>query len=180
MSHYWETIMDQRGMRGSMHGEQVAVGTTCVLMLCEELLKLTPDFDAARRKAAAFDKAAWTAEIGRAYGPAAGEILALEEKAGKNNPEKMLTRIGSIEKNWNGIRTLLAQLPKAEDFIGILRTVNCPATPAEIRIDRPTLRDTFLYCKEVRERYTIFRLAHDMGVLEELAEKVMDRLEALN
>ena len=47
MSHYWETILEQRGIRPAMHGEQVAVGTVLVLMLIEELLKENIDFDAA-------------------------------------------------------------------------------------------------------------------------------------
>ena len=53
MSHYWETILEQRGIRPAMHGEQVAVGTVLVLMLIEELLKENIDFDAARESARA-------------------------------------------------------------------------------------------------------------------------------
>ncbi len=179
MSHYWETVMDQRGVRGSMHGEQVAVGTVLVLMLCEELRSLHPDFASARTKAAAWDAEVWKAEIQRAYGPAANEILALEEKTGKNASENVLPRISRIEACWPELCRLLEDLPTAEELITILRRIHCPAVPSEIAIDRSTLRDTFLYCKEVRERYTVFRLASDLGVLETLAERVMDRLDVV-
>jgi len=83
MSHYWETIMEQRGESHAMHGEQVAVGTVLVLMLAEELLKVDVDFDKARAFARSYDKTRWEEEIRRAYGSAAGEVFAIEEKEGK-------------------------------------------------------------------------------------------------
>lgn len=78
-----------------MHGEQVAVGTVLVLMLIEELLKENIDFDAARESARAYNSAAWELEIRAHYGAAADEVIALEQKAGKNNIEGRLARIDS-------------------------------------------------------------------------------------
>ena len=77
MSHYWETILEQRGIRPAMHGEQVAVGTVLVLMLIEELLKEDVDFAAARELARAYDYEAWEQEIRAHYGIAADEVIAM-------------------------------------------------------------------------------------------------------
>lgn len=180
MSHYWETIMDQRHERASMHGEQVAVGTVCVLMLAEELRHIRPDFEAARSHADAWDEAAWTEEIRRAYGPAADEIIALEKEAGKNRPERVRARIDRMEERWGDIAALLERLPSADELIAVLRTVGSPATPEEIGIDRATLKDTFLYCKEVRARYTIFQTLYDLALLDELSERVIARFAEMN
>lgn len=179
MSHYWETVMDQRGVRGSMHGEQVAVGTVAVLMLAEELLKVTPDFAAAANKAQKYDKSLWEKEIRRAYGEAADEILAIEEKAGKNSPENVCRRIGSMARSWPVICRQLESLPSSGSLIATLREIGCPATPADIGIDRETLKDTFMYCKEVRARYTIFQLLYDLDLLDELSDRVISRFEAM-
>ena len=38
------------------------------------------------------------------------------------------------------------------------------------------LRNTFLYCKEVRARYTILQLLWDLAVLEPVSQQVIDAL----
>ena len=38
------------------------------------------------------------------------------------------------------------------------------------------LKRTFLYCKAVRDRYTIFQLAWDLGLLDELSDEVIASL----
>jgi len=179
MSHYWETIMDQRHERGSMHGEQVAVGTVLTLMLAEELQNTPVDFAAARRHASSYDAEAWQREITRAYGPAAEEILLLEQTARKNDPARILARIDSMERRWAEIKAQLSTLPTARSLYDILRTVGSPAAPKDIGIDRRTLKDTFLYCKEVRPRYTILQMLYDLDLLDALSDKVMDRLDTL-
>ena len=179
MSHFWETIMDQRHDRSSMHGEQVAVGTVLVLMLAEELRRLTPDFSAARKAAEAYSASQWTEKMKEVYGPAAEEIISLEEKSGKNNTENVLKRIGSIETHWEEIVHQLEKLPSSEYLYSILSDIGCPALPEEIGIDDELLKNTFLYCKEVRDRYTIFQLAYDLNVLNAVSDNVIARIKAL-
>ncbi len=173
MSHYWETIMEQRGENHAMHGEQVAVGTVLVLLLAEKLKARKPDFEKARAFARAYDKAHWEAEIQRAYGPAAGEVIRMEEKAQKNNVEKRLERIDSMEKNWDTIVEQLATLPSAAYLRALLQDIGCKASPQEIGVDAALLKDTFLYCKEVRPRYTIFQTVYDLGLMDELSDEII-------
>lgn len=181
MSHYWEVVNEQRGTTPAMHGEQVAVGTVLVLMLAEELLRLgTPDFDAGRRAARSFDAAAWEREIRRAYGSAAGEVLELEAKAQKNAVGGRLGRIDAMEARWEEIRAQLASLRSAASVRELLREIGCPCTPEEIGLDESDLRDTFLYCKEVRARYTLLSLVSDLGLMETLADQVIDRATGQN
>lgn len=176
MSHYWELVKEQRGERAAMHGEQVAVGTVLVLMLAEELKRCMPDFPAARKAALDYDRAEWENEIRRAYGSAAGEAIEMENKADKNGTEGRLIRIDSIEKHWDEILAQLSTLPSSDYLRDLLAQVGCPCTPQEIGIDRALLRDTFLYCKETRPRYTIFQLCYDLGILEELSGRVISRI----
>ena len=176
MSHYWETIMEQRGESHAMHGEQVAVGTCLVLMLIGELRKVQPDFERAREYARSYNAAAWEKEIRRAYGTAADEILEIEKTADKNGVEKRLARIDSMEKHWEEIRKQLSTLPDAKYMTDLLNEAGCPCLPAQIGIDAATLRDTFLYCKEVRARYTVLQTVYDLGLMEELSEKIISEL----
>ena len=146
-------------------------------MLAEELAKIQPDFEKARALARSYDEAAWAEEIKRAYGSAAGEVFEIEAKAKKNDIEKRLVRIDSMEKNWDNIVAQLKTLPSAEYLRDLLRDIGCPAMPADIKIDDAILKDTFMYCKEVRPRYTIFQTVYDLGLMDELSDKIINALK---
>lgn len=170
MSHYWETIFGQQGRRPVPHGTQVGVGTVLILQAVEALLARPVDFDAARAAAAAYDPAAWEAAMETAYGPAAPGIIELEHTARKNETSGRLARIDAMERNWPAIEALLRGLPASSYVEELLRGLGAPARPAEIGVDERLLRDTFLYCKEIRPRYTILQMLWDLGLLEDVAD----------
>ena len=176
MSHFWETIGDQQGKQYAMHGEQVAVGTVLMLMAAEELLKLDVDFDAAVDKAKQYDAAAWQDGVKAVYGAAAGEILAIEEKAQKNCADNVCARISAIRDHWDAITRQLKSLPSALDLVACLQEIGCPALPCEIGVDDELLKDTFLYAKETRARYTLLQMLYDLGLTQQIADLVIGRL----
>lgn len=179
MSHYWEVLGEQRGQSYAMHGEQVAVGTVMALLLEKKLSEMDIDFHRAREKAKEYDAEAWKTEIRRVYGNASDAIIALEEKADKNGSTAKLTRLDRIEKNWPEIRDLLANAYPWETLRKSLRELGCPCDPKDIGITAEVLRDTFLYCKETRDRYTAYQLASDLGVMEQLADCIIEQLQRL-
>lgn len=176
MSHYWEVLGDQQGKSYAMHGEQVAVGTVLALMLTEELRGMTVDFDAARQRARAYDQAAWEKEIHRAYGNAKDAIIQLEAESGKNRPEGKLQRIDRIEEHWAEIKALLDGAYSASALREMLKELGSPSDPKDIGLTAEIVKDSFLYCKETRARYTIYQLACDLGLMEELADRVIGKL----
>lgn len=179
MSHYWEMVFEQAGKRPVPHGTQVGVGTVLILKLVEKLRKADVNFDAARVAAKSYDQADWEDAIHAAYGPAADGVIALEDKAKKNETNARLVRIDTIESHWDKIVTLLAGLPSSEEIMGILRTLNSPCLPSEIGVDDELLKQTFLYCKEVRARYTILQMVWDMGLLDILSDEVIAELKGI-
>lgn len=176
MSHYWEMIFAQRGERPVPHGTQVGVGTVLILKAVEKLLASPVDFAAARKAAAAYDAEAWKASIEKAYGPAAAGVIEMEEKAQKNETTARLARIDAMEQHWDEIMALLRALPSSAYVAELLEGLGSPSQPAQIGIDHTLLRDTFLYCKEVRARYTILQLLWDLDMLEEIADAVIAEL----
>lgn len=170
MSHYWETVFGQQGRRPAPHGTQVGVGTVLILRAVEALLSRTVDFDAARTAAGRYDPSAWERTMERAYGPAAPGVIELEQTAHKNDTAGRLARIDAMERNWPAIQALLRALPSSAYVESLLRSLGAPASPGEIGVDAPLLRDTFLYCKEIRPRYTILQLLWDLDLLEDVAE----------
>lgn len=179
MSHYWEVLGDQQGRSFAMHGEQVAVGTVLALMVEKMLGEMSIDFEAARKKARLYDPEAWKAEIRRAYGNAAGAIIQLEETAGKNGCAGRLERLDRIQAHWPEIKGLLDKAYPWEKLREMLKDLGCPCDPKDIGITPEVLKDTFLYCKETRARYTVYQLAWDLGVMEELADRIIKKLQTM-
>ena len=82
-------------------------------------------------------------------------------------------RIDVMEKNWAEITALLEALPASETVVNLLKSLDSPYTPAGIEVDIDMLKNTFLYCKEVRARYTILQMVWDLGLLDTLSQRVM-------
>lgn len=173
MSHYWEMMFEQARKRSVPHGTQVSVGTVMVLKLTEALRNTTVDFAAARAAARSYDQTAWENQIRAAYGPAAQGIVDMEKKAQKNETRARLNRIDIMESHWAEITELLEELPASETVMDLLKSLDTPYLPEQIDVDPAMLRNTFLYCKEVRARYTILQMVWDLGLLEPLAEQVI-------
>ncbi|MBQ8390657.1 MAG: sn-glycerol-1-phosphate dehydrogenase [Oscillibacter sp.] len=177
MSHYWEMMFEQAGKRPVPHGTQVGVGTVLILKLVEALRATDVDFEAARAAARAYDQAAWEENIRKAYGPAAQGVIDMEAKAQKNEINAHLQRIDAMEKNWAEITALLEALPASETVMELLKSLGASYLPEQIEVDGEMLRNTFLYCKEVRARYTILQMVWDLGLLDTLSEQVMKELK---
>ena len=176
MSHYWEMMFEQQGRRPVPHGTQVGVGTVLMLKLVEALRAKKVDFEAARAAARAYDQAAWEESIRAAYGPAAQGVIDMEVKAKKNETSARLERIDSMEKNWAEITALLEALPASETVADLLKSLDSPYTPEGIDVEPEMLKNTFLYCKEVRARYTILQMVWDLGLLDTLSDEVIASL----
>lgn len=175
-SHYLEVIGDQQGKPYAMHGEQVAVGTVIALSVAEALAAEEIDFEAARAAARAYDPAQWKSEIRRAYGSAAEAIIELEEASGKNETSARLRRIDIMQAHWEEIRQMLAGVYSSGKLRGLLKELGCPADPVDLGVTPGVLKDTLLYCKETRARYTVFQLAWDLGVLDSISDRIVAQL----
>ena len=173
MSHYWEMMFEQAGKRPVPHGTQVSVGTVLVLKLVEALKNTKVDFEAARAAAKAYDQAAWEQEIHAAYGPAAPGVIEMENKAKKNETNGRLARIDSMEANWDKLMELFAALPSSTEVMEVLQGLDSPCLPGQIDVDAELLKRTFMYCKEVRARYTILQMVWDLGLLDTLSDEVI-------
>ena len=176
ISHYWEMIFEQMGKHPVAHGTQVGVGTVLILKLVESLLATTVNFSAARTYAKAYDQSLWAKSIHKAYGSAAQGIINMEATAQKNEINAHLRRIDAIEDHWEEITMLLKALPSSKTVSELLTSLGAPDLPEQIGVDVDMLRNTLLYCKEVRARYTILQMIWDLGLLETLSEQVINEL----
>jgi L-ribulokinase len=173
LSHFWEMKFAEEGRPPVLHGVQVGVGTVIILELAELLSETTIDFEKARNHAKIYDQDAWKKEIRGAYGKAADGVIRLEQRAGKNNSGAILSRLTVIEQEWDEIRKLLAALPKAKVVIDLLKQLEAPFAAEQIGLSKEILKNSILYAKDTRDRYTILQLIWDLGLSEDFAEKMI-------
>lgn len=78
----------------------------------------------------------------------------------RENWETLWAEVGRILRPWSAIRQVLVR-------------AGAPVTVSELGIPPEEMREAFLRAKDIRKRYTVLHFAHDLGVLQELAEEVL-------
>lgn len=176
LSHFWEMRYLFEGKRAVLHGTKVGIGTVIVLKLYEYLKGAQLDFEAIEAGPAFRMDDLWQEEMKRVFGPAAEEVILLEEKVGKNSPDRRRQRVFSVKKHWGEIQTVINSLPSTAEVEQLLLDTEGPIRPQEVGLDKETVRESILYAKEVRDRFTILQLLWDLGLLESYADQVVEFL----
>ncbi len=170
-SHMWEMMALERGEPYDLHGIQVGVGTLLTMKLYRKMLAdVKPDRARAEAHMAAFDPAAWEAQIRRIFGKTADEIIAVENKAHKNDPEKHARRLDNIIAHWDEIVAIAREeLPDYDELHRAMAQTGMPLTPADLGISVADTVDAFLGARDIRDKYLSCSLLWDLGLTEEFA-----------
>ena len=171
-SHMWEMMALERGVPYDLHGIQVGVGTLLTMQIYRKLLAdgTVPDRAKAEAHMRAFDPAQWEREVRRIFGKTAGQILAIEEKTHKNDPEKHARRLDNIIAHWDEIVTIIREeLPDYDALRATMAATGMPLTPADIGIPTQDVVDAFIGARDIRDKYLTCSLLWDLGLTEEYA-----------
>lgn len=171
-SHMWEMMALERGKPYDLHGIQVGVATLIVCQIYDKLRKFTPDRAKAEAFLRDFNPADWEANVRRVFGKTAPEIFAIEEKAGKNSPEKHKARMEAILTHWDEIHAVMEkELPDYSEIYEAMRVTGMPMTPADIGIDAQDVHDAFVCSRDMRDRYLMSSMLWDIGELYDFANE---------
>ena len=177
-SHMWEMMALERGKPYDLHGIQVGVGTMITLKLYRDIRKIVPDRAAAQAHMDTFDEAAWRAQIRRIFGKTADEVLAIEEKARKNDPEKHAARLTRILSNWDEITRIMdEELPDYASLRAKAEAVGMPLRPSDLGLPVRDAVDAFLGSRDIRDKYLTSSMLWDLGLTDEYADKVAEVCE---
>ena len=177
MEHYFSHVWDMRGLEFGtpvdLHGIQCGIGTLYSLRVYDELKKVVPD----KQKALGFVKnysfADWSDKLRALLGTAAETMIEAEAKAGKYDLAKHAARLEKIISGWDQIRRIMdEELPEAAYVEALLDKLGAPKSVEEIGIDPAILKDCFAATKDIRDKYVASRLCWDLGVIDEIADKV--------
>ena len=177
VEHYFSHLWDMRGIEfgtpTSSHGMQVAIGTVYSIKALNEVKNIIPNKQKALEYAANFDFEAWSEKLREFVGKGAEAMIALEAKERKYDLEKHQKRLEVILDKWDDvIRIIDEEIPSVEEFEKILDSIEAPKTIEGIGMDKSILPMTFMATKDIRDKYIIPRLLWDLGVLEEVCDKI--------
>lgn len=165
LAHFWEMRAALAGRKSRLHGIKVGVATVLVVEIYQRLFNL--ELTELKKRIALYrsePKAGYIARIRKAYGPLAGDILA-DLKASYSDPEKRTKRQEKILAHWEEMRFWVkTNLPTPAQVKKILREIGAPVLPNHIEVNRMLLKESLVNAKEIRDRYTVFRLAEDISV----------------
>ncbi len=177
VEHYISHLWDMRGLAMgspvSTHGIQCAIGTLAALKAYEILRTVVPDREKAIGYVKAFDFDEWSEELRGFLGTCAESMIAAESREQKYNAEKHAVRLDLIISQWGKLLEIMKEeLPPVSAIERLLKTIGCPSMPAEIGISNDLLPMTFKASKDIRDKYVLSRLLWDLGILEEVANKL--------
>ncbi|MBQ8973487.1 MAG: iron-containing alcohol dehydrogenase, partial [Clostridia bacterium] len=172
-SHMWEMMALERGKPYDLHGIQVGVGTNLVMKLYREIRKRKSDKALAEAAIRAFSSQRWEEQIRRIFGKTAPEVLAIEQKAHKNDPQKHAARLNALIAHWNEILTIIdEELPNYNALRETMASTGMPMHPSDLGISIQDTVDAFLGSRDIRDKYLTSSMLWDLGWTEEFAQIV--------
>ena len=170
-SHMWEMMALERGLPYDLHGIQVGVGTVMSMRLYEFVKQQKPDRERMLAHAAAFDRDAWEAQVRRVFGKTADEIIRIEDKVKKNDPDRLAKRIDALIENWDTILKIIdEELPEYEALYNMMKATGMPVEPREIEVSDDDVVAAYLGARDIRDKYLSCSFLWDMGLEMEAAE----------
>ena len=177
VEHYFSHVWDMRGLefgtQVDLHGIQCAMGTMKAVELYEAVKSVVPNKEKAFAAVAAFDVEQWNAQLRQFLGNSGETMIAQEKKERKYDKTTHPARYQKIVDNWDAIQKILAEeLPSAAELSKVMDVIGISKNLATIGVDAECAKMTFKTTKDIRDKYVLSRLAWDLGILDELAEKL--------
>ena len=143
------------------------------MQIYQKILRLTPDRARAMAVTENFDAAAWEAQVRRIFGKTAPQILQIEEKTHKNDPQKHAARVEKLIGHWDEVLSIIREeLPSYDFIIGVMRAAGLPMTPAEINVSLADTKDALLGARDIRDKYLSCSMLWDLGYLNDFVQAI--------
>lgn len=174
-SHLWEMRGLEHDGELVSHGMKVGFGTLFATALYERLLARDwSNVDVERALGAAADPQDVENAIRAMTDPPAMIDLALRETAAKHTaPDALVARLQRLQDVWPDLRSRLhAQLVPVASLRALLIEAGCPVTSDGLGLTTAQVLESYREARLIRRRYTVYDLADDLGVLDELVAEI--------
>ncbi|MFW5980452.1 MAG: sn-glycerol-1-phosphate dehydrogenase [Halanaerobiaceae bacterium] len=174
MGHYIEMMKLLNDEKPARHGITVGMTTGYAIKFYEKFLKLDTDkINKDELKAKHPSREEWEETVMAAYGEKIGPQILKENKEGYLDWEERERRIDKTLNNFQKIRKELDFLPEYDKLKNMYKKLDLPLKAADISVNEELLQNALLYAKDYRDRYTVFKTAEELGVLQELVAEII-------
>ena len=174
LSHYWDLLALMEGRDKLLHGVQVGVLTLITLRLYSYVRDYpVKKINLQSMKSAYPSKKEISALLRRKFGLFAGEVekeyfsKLMEWDAKQREIEGIIDQWDAL---WNELNPYLRPIEPVEEA---LVKSGSASTYADLGKSRDDALDALINARYIRGRYTVLDLAHDLGILEEAAERIL-------
>ncbi len=164
IAHYMEIKDLMRGKIPAFHGASVGVAETIVTDIYHKIFSMNvDDIKRSTSQRNGENETEYKKRIESCFGPISNEIF---EEIGDfyMNESERIKRQEKIVENWNDLKKWVEEsVPTSGQIKKLLETVGAPTDLKSIGSDLQ-ITDIVENAKEIRKRYTILRLADDIGL----------------
>jgi glycerol-1-phosphate dehydrogenase [NAD(P)+] len=168
ISHYLEMKSLMENGPHHLHGSSVALASIYVAGIYAKLRHMTRDQAAKKLEVAAKpDPEEEIKIIRKTFGPLADQAIAEIHEQLYMSDARFDELKETILNHWEEIVNYAASVPEPEQFVHWLRQSGGPTTPEEMGISQDDMKLALRKAHYLRRRFTVTKLLHYMGMLEE-------------
>ena len=178
IAHGWEIMFHSKNSEEKwVHGNFVGVGTVVMAMLFESLKSIDIESVINKKEFRDYDMDKWKQNIEGVFGNVSDNIINYKKDTIELNSDKRQKTAERIADRWNDILLIADTIvPDSEKIKKILKAGGCIWHPEELGIDKKLFIKSFISAKDIRTRYGIVHLIDDLGLTEEIANLIADKL----
>lgn len=172
-----KAMMNQKPVH--LHGIEVAVMTLIMIEVYKEIL--SRDFtdvnvEAAYKKSLKKDE--YEVKMKEVFKDSAPQIFKENENKIFDKDE-WVKHAKKVKNSMTEIKEeILPKIPDSNMIINVLKNMGAPSSPDELGLSKEAIKEAIIYAKEVRNKYTILEVAEYLGCLEEVAERVAEKMKS--
>lgn len=149
MSHFFEVIGIMKNEPYFMHGTDVLYSAYYTEKIREELISLS-----GVKAKSTFSKEEWEKKIREIYASAAEGVIALQEKLGWYNEDKLPV----YKEKWSEIAKVLSEVPSSNELLSLIESIGLDIKEFESLYGEEKIKNAILYAKDLKDRYSVLWL----------------------
>lgn len=154
LSHFFEVTGIMNDKPYFMHGTDVAYSAVYTQRMREELLGMEcPDSHKQP------ERAQWGKEIKRVYTAAADGVIALQDKMGWYEQD----RLPVYREKWEQIMEVFREVPSSEKLTEYLNSVGLDTAEFVKMYGEDKIQDALWYAKDLKDRYSVLWMYYDLN-----------------
>ncbi|MGO1667418.1 iron-containing alcohol dehydrogenase [Flaviflexus sp.] len=174
-SHTWE--MEGHGLDWEpplSHGFKVGVGTVASCAMWEVFLSMdVEDFDVEKALSKVKSAEQVEADVRAILDPRIQDEAVKHSLGKRMEGDALVERIELLKEKWPTIKERCTeQLISAQEAMDMLKAAGAPHHPELIKVDWDRFRETHFKAQMIRPRYTVLDILTDLGILDEVVEKL--------